>query len=30
MNRGRKWEDTHGGVKAGESSIDGMKRELKE
>lgn len=30
MNRGGKWEDTHGGVIAGESSIDGMKRELKE
>lgn len=30
MNRGGKWEDTHGGVKAGESSIEGMKRELKE
>ena len=24
------WEDTHGGVKSGETSIEGMKRELKE
>ena len=24
------WEDTHGGVKAGETSIEGIKRELKE
>lgn len=30
LNRGGKWEDTHGGVKAGETSIDGIKRELKE
>ena len=30
MNRGGKWEDTHGGVKAGENSIEGIKRELKE
>ena len=29
-NRGGKWEDIHGGVKAGESSLEGMKRELKE
>lgn len=29
-NRGGKWEDVHGGVRAGETSIDGMKRELKE
>jgi len=30
MNRGGKWEDTHGGVKTGENSIEGIKRELKE
>lgn len=30
LNRGGKWEDTHGGVKAGESSIEAIKRELKE
>ena len=30
LNRRGKWEDTHGGVKAGEDSIDGIKRELKE
>ena len=29
-NRAGKWEDTHGGVRAGETSIQGMKRELKE
>lgn len=29
-NRGGKWEDTHGGLKAGETSIDGIIRELKE
>lgn len=29
-NRGGKWENTHGGVKAGETSIKAMKRELKE
>lgn len=29
-NRGGKWEDTHGGVKAGETSLQAMKRELKE
>jgi 8-oxo-dGTP pyrophosphatase MutT (NUDIX family) len=30
MNRGGKWEDTHGGLKSGETSINGMIRELKE
>ena len=30
QNRGGKWEDTHGGLKSGESSIQGMQRELKE
>lgn len=30
LNCGGKWEDTHGGVKSGETSIEGMKRELKE
>ena len=30
MNNGGKWEDTHGGLRAGESSVDGIKRELKE
>ena len=30
LNRGGMWEDTHGGVKSGETSIEGMKRELKE
>lgn len=30
LNRGGMWEDTHGGVKAGETSIEGIKRELKE
>ncbi len=29
-NRGGKWEDTHGGLKAGETSIFGIRRELKE
>lgn len=29
-NRGGKWEDTHGGVRAGETSQEGMIRELKE
>lgn len=29
-NRGGKWEETHGGLKSGESSIIGMQRELKE
>ena len=29
-NRGGKWEDTHGAVKAGEASIMGIQRELKE
>ncbi len=29
-NRGGKWEDTHGGLKSGETSILGIKRELKE
>lgn len=29
-NRGGKWEDTHGGLRAGETSIDGIIRELKE
>lgn len=30
LNRGGMWEDTHGGVKSGETSIEAMKRELKE
>ena len=30
VNRGGKWEDTHGGLRAGETSIDGMIRELNE
>ena len=30
LNRGGMWEDTHGGVQTGETSIEGMKRELKE
>jgi isopentenyldiphosphate isomerase len=30
MNRGGKWEDTHGGLKSGETSVDGIIRELKE
>ena len=30
LNRGGMWEDTHGGVKSGKTSIEGMKRELKE
>ena len=29
-NRGGKWEETHGGLKAGEKSIDGIVRELQE
>ena len=29
-NRGGKWEDTHGGLRAGESSIEGIIRELSE
>lgn len=29
-NRGGKWEDTHGGLKQGETSINGIIRELKE
>ena len=29
-NRGGKWEDTHGGLKSGETSINGIIRELKE
>lgn len=29
-NRGGKWEDTHGGLQAGETSIEGIQRELKE
>lgn len=28
-NRGGKWEETHGGLKSGETSILGMQRELK-
>ncbi|MCI8290855.1 MAG: NUDIX domain-containing protein [Clostridia bacterium] len=30
VNRGGMWEDTHGGLRAGETSLDGIKRELKE
>ncbi|MGN1298732.1 MAG: NUDIX domain-containing protein [Candidatus Scatovivens sp.] len=30
LNRGGMWEDTHGGVQSGETSIEAMKRELKE
>ena len=30
QNRGGKWEETHGGLRTGESSLLGMKRELKE
>lgn len=30
LNRGGMWEDSHGGVQVGETSIEGMKRELKE
>lgn len=30
VNRGGKWEDTHGGLRVGETSIDGMIRELNE
>lgn len=30
QNRAGKWEDTHGGLQSGESSILGIKRELKE
>lgn len=29
-NRGGKWEDTHGAVKSGETSLEGMQRELRE
>lgn len=29
-NRGGKWEETHGGLRSGESSILGIQRELKE
>ncbi len=29
-NRGGKWEETHGGLKAGEKSIEGIRRELQE
>lgn len=29
-NRGGKWEETHGALRAGEKSIDGIKRELHE
>ena len=29
-NRGGKWEDTHGGIRTGETSKQGMVRELKE
>lgn len=29
-NRGGKWEETHGGLKSGETSILGMQRELEE
>lgn len=30
QNRAGKWEDTHGGLQVGESSVLGIKRELKE
>jgi len=30
VNRGGKWEDTHGAVRASETSLEGIKRELKE
>ncbi len=30
QNRAEKWEDTHGGLQSGETSILGIKRELKE
>ena len=30
VNRGGMWEDTHGGAKSGEDSIQAMKRELSE
>ena len=30
QNRAGKWEDTHGGLQAGENSVLGIKRELKE
>jgi mutator protein MutT len=30
MERNGKWEETHGAIKTGETSIEGMKRELKE
>ena len=29
-NRGGMWEDTHGGVQSGETSMQAMRRELKE
>ena len=29
-NRGGEWEETHGGLRAGEKSIDGIRRELQE
>lgn len=29
-NRGGKWEETHGGVRSGETSAEGLKRELEE
>lgn len=29
-NRGGKWEETHGALRAGEKSIEGIKRELQE
>lgn len=30
ISRGGMWEDTHGGLKTGETSLEGIKRELKE
>ena len=29
-NRGGKWEETHGALRTGETSVEGIKRELKE
>ena len=29
-SRGGKWEETHGGLRAGEKSVDGIRRELEE
>ena len=29
-NRGGKWEETHGALRSGETSVEGIKRELKE